>query len=575
MRGLLVFFAFGFHRLDIKNLVSVAQHLDIEHDFVAGLQLLDHHLFGSGEFHRHRSHEAGDRVVLNNELTFSNFHNDAVSDEGAFAGSGWDGCGGLGRRFRRRGRLRFGFRGGAGDGESYQENCKYRELQKAPPVSIKAHYSVFSRREPSSPDLRYSVWRMRKLVRDAVHGDIELGPLEMELIDTPEFQRLRGIKQLGTAYLIYPSAMHTRFEHSIGTSWMAHRFVEAVRRSTDVSNVEEELIRAAALLHDITHIPFGHTLEDERRVLPRHDQDSDRFAYFLEDSSVGAVLRSHGVSDDVRAILSGRAGLASDIVSGAISADLLDYLRRDTYFCGLSQHYDDRIFQSFEEEGGRLIVRLEKHGVLRRDALSEMVNLLRIRYTLSERVYFHHTKLASGAMISKTVEMALAQGLDPVRLRTLKDDTLLWVLGEDYSEHAGIAHILDRLETRKLYKPAYVLTVSISEERQKGLEERFHFNSSEREAAEQAIATTAGLDPYQVIVYCPSLGMSLPEAEVPVRLDGGEVQPLSGANNSEIRILKEKHRALWKFLVLIDRSAWDLSEAVCAVSEEYFGIPAK
>ena len=73
---------------------------------------------------------------------------------------------------------------------------------------------------------------MSKLIRDAVHGDIELNPLEVELIDTPEFQRMRGIKQLGTAYLVYPSAMHTRFEHSIGTSWMAHRLVEAIRRNS-------------------------------------------------------------------------------------------------------------------------------------------------------------------------------------------------------------------------------------------------------------------------------------------------------------------------------------------------------
>jgi len=68
-----------------------------------------------------------------------------------------------------------------------------------------------------------------KVIRDAVHGDIELGPLEVELIDTPEFQRLRGIKQLGTAYLVFPSAVHTRFEHSLGTSWMAHRILAAVR----------------------------------------------------------------------------------------------------------------------------------------------------------------------------------------------------------------------------------------------------------------------------------------------------------------------------------------------------------
>jgi hypothetical protein len=110
----------------------------------------------------------------------------------------------------------------------------------------------------------------KKLIRDAVHGDIEVGPLESELIDTPEFQRLRGIKQLGTAHLVFPSAVHTRFEHSLGTSWMAHRIVEAVRRTETVSADEEKLIRISALPHDITHIPFGHTLEDERSVLPRH-----------------------------------------------------------------------------------------------------------------------------------------------------------------------------------------------------------------------------------------------------------------------------------------------------------------
>src|SRR2546430_616236 len=95
-----------------------------------------------------------------------------------------------------------------------------------------------------------------KLIRDAVHGDIEMGPLEVELIDTLEFQRLRSIRQLGTAYLVFPSAVHTRFEHSLGTSWMAHRVLQAVRRTRNIATEEETVIRVAALLHDITHIPF-------------------------------------------------------------------------------------------------------------------------------------------------------------------------------------------------------------------------------------------------------------------------------------------------------------------------------
>src|SRR5689334_21627525 len=96
----------------------------------------------------------------------------------------------------------------------------------------------------------------RKLIRDAVHGDIEIGALEVELMDTLEFQRLRGIKQLGTAYLVFPSAVHTRFEHSLGTCWMARRVVEPIRRTREIAPDEELLIRIAGLLHDIMHIPF-------------------------------------------------------------------------------------------------------------------------------------------------------------------------------------------------------------------------------------------------------------------------------------------------------------------------------
>src|SRR5881296_2890345 len=179
-----------------------------------------------------------------------------------------------------------------------------------------------------------------KLIRDAVHGDIEVSTLEVELMDTPEFQRLRGIKQLGTAYLVFPSVVHTRFEHSLGTSWMAHRILAAVRRTASVSVDEEKLTRVASLLYDITHIPFGHTLEDERRVLPRHDKNQERVHQFLEEGSVGRILQREGIQKTVVDALTKSGSLISDIIGGSISADLLDYLRRDTYFCGLAQYYD-------------------------------------------------------------------------------------------------------------------------------------------------------------------------------------------------------------------------------------------
>jgi HD superfamily phosphohydrolase len=411
-----------------------------------------------------------------------------------------------------------------------------------------------------------------KLIRDAVHGDIHFHSLDVEIIDTPEFQRLRGIRQLGTAYLVFPSALHTRFEHSLGASWMTLRLVEAVRRSHSVTKEETQFMRVVALLHDITHIPFGHTLEDERRVLPRHDKDRARVRYFLEEGSIGRILRREGIQAAVVEALTRSGTLVSDVTGGPVSADLLDYLRRDTYFCGLAQNYDSRIFESFVVDGGRLAINLEKRGVLRRDVLSELINLLRIRYTLSERVYFHHTKISSGAMISKAVELALREGFQPEELRFLKDETLQFTLRQRFGGSPSIQHLLNCIDGRQLYRPCYTLTVEVGEERRKAIVDRFHSDAAQREAAESALAAAAGIAPHQVIVYCPSFGMSLQEAEVLVRMDGGRLQPLSGSNNEEIRILREKHKALWRFFVLIDRAAWDRQERVAQAAAEYPGM---
>src|SRR4029077_11511478 len=104
---------------------------------------------------------------------------------------------------------------------------------------------------------------------------------------------------------------------------------------------------------------------------------------------------------------------------------------------------------------------------------------------------------------------------------------------------------------------------------QQDIVHRFHYGLAERDEAERKIAAGAGIEASNFIVYCPSMSMSLPEAEVPVRLEGGKVSPLSGSNNDEIRVLKEKHKALWKFFVFIDRSVADRAEAVRRATKEF------
>jgi len=101
--------------------------------------------------------------------------------------------------------------------------------------------------------------------------------------------------------------------------------------------------------------------------------------------------------------------------------------------------------------------------------------------------------------------------------------------------------------------------------------DRFHNNRDERETAERALAAAAGVEPHRVIIYCPSFGMSLQEADVLVRMEGRLLR-LSDSNNEEIRILKEKHKALWRFFVLIDRAVWDRRDRVAQAAAEYIGI---
>jgi len=136
-----------------------------------------------------------------------------------------------------------------------------------------------------------------KEMRDAVHGDMDFDSFELDVINTPQFQRMRGIRQLGLAHLVYPSAQHGRFEHTLGVVHMADRIVQAVRKNGGtIEDNELRFVRALALTHDIGHIPFGHTLEDERPVFSKNDHHDGegRLALFLRGTELGKALNGLG-----------------------------------------------------------------------------------------------------------------------------------------------------------------------------------------------------------------------------------------------------------------------------------------
>ena len=424
---------------------------------------------------------------------------------------------------------------------------------------------------------------MGKLIRDALHGDIEFTTAEMRLIDTPPVQRLRSIKQLGTSHLVYPSAVHTRFEHSLGTAWLAKRLLAGLHdRGVEIHPDDRLAVPAAALLHDVTHIPFGHTFEDERRVFERHDADPDRLAHFLSEPHLAAALKGTGVAERVKQLLSPgdlARPYARELISGTVCADLLDYLRRDAFHTGLAQAYDDRLFRAFDVHHGRLAVDLQKDGLFRHDVLSELIHLLRVRYNLTERVYYHHAKAVAGAMVSKALELALrAERIRLEDLYRLGDDSFLYLLRERCEDLPDVVMLLDELATRRLYKRVYLVTppgyrqVGITPEDQARLAGLYHYDAAQRRAAEGTLAEQLGVPDGAVVVYCPSPSMQLKEAAVPVRIEPQRVVPLAELGNPEVDSLAAKHRSLWRFFVCLRRDHADRFTKAGELAESLFEV---
>lgn len=416
------------------------------------------------------------------------------------------------------------------------------------------------------------------VVRDPVHGDIELTPVQVAVLDTAEVQRLRGIKQLGTAYLVYPGCTHTRFEHSLGTLATARRIVAALRRAGHpVSADDEELIGVAALLHDIAHMPFGHTLEDERKLLPRHDK-AERFLPCLREGEVGEVLRDLGLAGAVEGLLVEGHDWRSQIVSSSVDADLLDYLRRDSYYAGISQNYDDRVYRYFCIAGGQLALHLAKRGMDRPDARSEVLHLLRMRYFLTERVYLHHAKVAAGAMISKAVELCLAAGCPLGRLARLTDASLLgWLSGEGSEQpHPAAARLTAAVQRRRLYKRAYGLSGPAIPKRERlSLSQALHGSGNQRRVLEERIAAKVGVPAHQVIVHCTG---ELPFREVttlahtrhglhPLNAPPGGIEP-----PTDIQMLEEQYLALWRLWVFAPS---EIAASVGRETEAVLGFPSE
>lgn len=424
-------------------------------------------------------------------------------------------------------------------------------------------------------------------IRDAVHGDVRLTSAEVQVLDTPEMQRLRGVKQLGSAHLIYPGAVHTRFEHSIGTLHMAARIVAAIRHNAEADPArcagidadQEQWIRMAALVHDVSHMPFGHHIEDALGMFGRHDRPERMAMVFSRESAVGRALDAHGCRRQVAAAVGcGEATVPpfiGQVVEDAVGADLLDYLARDAHYTGLRSAVDERIYAAFkiDPDSGTLYLDAVKGGVLRHDVVSEVVRLLEDRYTFSERVYYHHAKVAAGTLVARGCGALAAAGRlpDEQDLARLTDEGLLRLL----EGHEASRPWADRYRRRRLPKRACVYPLYANRDLQAELSDRLFAagGADERAALEAGMAEAAGLGADQVMVVCPETDMQLKEADVPVRWPGEpDIRPLSELAERVPRLpqLAEATRDLWRVYVFVQDADFEACRRIRNAAADAF-----
>ena len=325
---------------------------------------------------------------------------------------------------------------------------------------------------------------MTKQIKDPVHGYIEVPDELIPLLDSPLLQRLHHIRQLGFAYLVYPGANHTRFEHSLGAMALADKVCQSVGLAED----ERLLVCSAALLHDIGHGPYSHASERLRSEFGEFSHDDILpFADVLQPQldAIGCDIR------EVAGIISGTHRLAS-IIHGDLDVDRMDYLLRDAHYSGVPYGTLDanRLIQS-------LVMDAEQGLVLKDSGVAAAESLLIARTLMGPSVYYHHVSRIAE-------EMFLAAG----RLHFTKETIDAFMRMDDaegsitllHSENAAARDLMMRIRTRRLFKRALYVGRGLVE-----MPRLTRLDAVSRRRLSLEIAETAGVDENAVILDIPPL----------------------------------------------------------------------
>ncbi len=343
-------------------------------------------------------------------------------------------------------------------------------------------------------------------MRDPLWQNISLEPVAAQIVDTRVFQRLRYVRQLGHAFLVYPGATHSRFEHALGAYGLARRALAGLAERRALPDLGERdclFIRLGALLHDIGHYPFSHALEESG--LASHETVAGAL---LADAPLAEALAAAGFDDssEFGALICGSsAHPLAGLISGSIDLDKIDYLRRDAMMCGVpyGEVDVDRLLTCLtvvEVEGTPTIGIAEK-------GIAALESLLFAKYQMYRNVYWHHAVRSATAMFKRLVQQGITDGfVDVDALPGSTDEGLMHELGSQ--DRTGLA---DGLRERRLYKRALeVLPAELGVPMPSWL----RGDAATLAKYEDALGYALGLGPAELLIDLPHkeamLGLDLP-----------------------------------------------------------------
>jgi uncharacterized protein len=360
-----------------------------------------------------------------------------------------------------------------------------------------------------------------EVVRDPLWDNIRLDSTAIAVLDTAPMQRLRYVRQLGHAFLVYPGATHTRFEHALGAYHLTRRALASLEERGELGGVPEEdrlSARLAALLHDIGHYPFSHALEEAG--FPHHEQLG--VARLAREPLAAELARTGaaGLAGRIGAFITGQSpSPLRGLISGSLDLDKIDYLSRDARMCGVPYGAVDvdRLLASLtliETRPGVLELGVQEKGI------SALESLLFAKYQMYRNVYWHHAVRSATCMFKRAVRAAVATGaITPAALADATDDVLTERLFA--ADPTGLARAV---RERKLFKRALDLPASeVPAESEPWIRQRPDLLAR----VEDRLAIELGLSPGELLLDFP-WNPSMLAVDLPLRTRTGQVERLTG-----------------------------------------------